>query len=164
MPVTYSYLLFSQQDFLENLTLEELLRERANFYHSRKLIKDFWVVTAPEFLRQLPSQVVAEISQTTYAKQQFPFLKESERDKAPYIAILSTNREFITWIQLRFGAFDSIGEKTLETGLQKRKPDGISGSLVATEKNAFQILSSNPIEKYSALFAKTVTSYFIRSK
>jgi hypothetical protein len=135
MSIQYYYLLFSHTDFLKNLTLEELLRERGNFYNSRKLLKDFWIVIAPQFIEK--ESIKKQIIQTNYYNEQIQ-VQEKERkeidiktnileDEKTFIAIVSTNIEFITWIKLRFGSFESLGKKEKIFGLEKKKQDGIFG-------------------------------------
>ena len=44
------YLIFSQKDFLENQVIEEIIRERSNYYISENKNPDFWVLNSPEFI------------------------------------------------------------------------------------------------------------------
>lgn len=44
MGKNYYFILMSQKDFLENQVIEEILRERANYYTSKDKIKDFWIL------------------------------------------------------------------------------------------------------------------------
>ena len=46
----YYYVLFDQKLFFENETIEELLRERANYYNSKGKFVDFWLLPSPEFV------------------------------------------------------------------------------------------------------------------
>jgi len=50
MTVRYYYLIMSQIDMLENQVLEEILRERANYYFSKNKNIDFWLLISPNFL------------------------------------------------------------------------------------------------------------------
>ena len=44
MTIRYYYLVMSQIDMLENQVLEEILRERANYYLSKNKNIDFWLL------------------------------------------------------------------------------------------------------------------------
>ena len=47
---SYHFLLISQIDLFKNQVLEEVLRERANFYISQNKKQDFWILTFPNFI------------------------------------------------------------------------------------------------------------------
>ncbi len=88
---------------LENQILEELLRERANYYLSKKKIKDFWVLINPKFLSHLNEK----IARTNFFNQQ----KSELFGKAcgPYYScLISVDKDFIKWVQLRLGYFEII--------------------------------------------------------
>ena len=40
----------SQKDFFENQVIEEILRERTNYYLAKNKIKDFWLLVSPDFV------------------------------------------------------------------------------------------------------------------
>jgi len=48
--VTCYYLLFSQKDFLQNQVIEELIRERSNYYIAENKSTDYWILNSPEFI------------------------------------------------------------------------------------------------------------------
>nr|YP_010336905.1 hypothetical protein MW574_pgp177 [Madagascaria erythrocladioides]QUE28941.1 Ycf54 [Madagascaria erythrocladioides]UNJ16490.1 hypothetical protein [Madagascaria erythrocladioides] len=84
----YYFALASQKFLKEEEPLEEILRERINFYKSNKKKIDFWFVDDPEFLSDLDVEINTE---------------------QPMAAIVSTNKTFINWIKLRIG-YVLIGE------------------------------------------------------
>lgn len=88
---------------LENQILEELLRERANYYLSKNKIKDFWILINPNFLRHLNEK----IAHTNFFSQQ-----KSEligKICGPYYScLISVDKDFIKWVQLRLGYFEII--------------------------------------------------------
>ena len=49
----YYYLLMSQQDMIQNQVLEELLRERVNYYLSKGKNIDFWLTVSPSFIFEM---------------------------------------------------------------------------------------------------------------
>lgn len=92
--MTKYYFAIASQDFLLNEEpLEEVLRERVNYYKNIKKIIDFWVVMNPTFIN------APEMSKI---KQQLT---------KPAVAIISENHVFINWLKLRLG-FVITGEFT----------------------------------------------------
>lgn len=88
---TYYYVLASQRFLLEEEPLEEVLRERTRNYHEKEREIDFWLVKQPAFL---------EAPQMAKLKQECP---------QPSVAVISTDRQFITWLKLRL-EFVKTGE------------------------------------------------------
>nr|QCI04102.1 hypothetical protein [Antithamnionella ternifolia] len=90
--MTYQYYFaLASQDFLVNEEpLEEVLRERKNYYHSIAKEIDFWFVLEPNFIN----------SATFYSK--------STTLPKKCAAIISLDKQFIEWLKLRIG-FVSIG-------------------------------------------------------
>ena len=80
---TYYYVLASQRFLLEEEPLEEVLRERTRDYQDKNKEIDFWLVKQPAFL---------EAPELAAAKAKCP---------QPAVAIISTNKQFITWLKLR---------------------------------------------------------------
>lgn len=84
MPFTkYYFILASKQFLVTEEPLEEVLRERIQHYRRTKKRIDFWLLPTPEFL---------------YSKNY-----ENLLPKIPEkcLAIVSTNKIFITWLKLR---------------------------------------------------------------
>lgn len=92
-PQTYYFVLASQKFLCEIEPLAETLREREKNYQERGKAKDFWLVLNPAF--------VYASSMTDY------------RCKCPQpsAAVISTDRDFITWLKLRL-EFVLTGEFT----------------------------------------------------
>ncbi|BAZ31609.1 hypothetical protein NIES4074_40820 [Cylindrospermum sp. NIES-4074] len=80
---TYYYILASQQFLLHEEPIQEVLKERTRHYHEQEKQIDFWLVKQPAFL---------EAPQFAQVKAKAP---------KPYVAIISTNSQFITWLKLR---------------------------------------------------------------
>ncbi len=80
---TYYYVLASQKFLLEEEPLEEVLQERTRNYEENNKEIDFWLIKDPDFLN---SPEFAEI------KAKCP---------QPAAAIVSTDKQFITWLKLR---------------------------------------------------------------
>lgn len=80
---TYYYVLASQRFLLEEEPLDEVFRERTRNYQEQEKEIDFWLVKNPAFLEA-------------------PEMKEIKaKCPQPSAAIISTNRQFITWLKLR---------------------------------------------------------------
>ncbi len=80
---TYYYVLASQKFMLEEEPTDEVLRERTRSYHEKEQEMDFWLVKEPAFV---------EAPEMATIKSQCP---------KPCVAIISTNKQFITWLKLR---------------------------------------------------------------
>ena len=109
----YHCLVFEQNDFLENQVIEELLRERANYYIEKNQLNDFWILINPDFLKGKEENI--KIKNTSYFKN----LKNKGNF---YCVLISTNIEFIKWIKLRIGYFENINEPLSN---KNSKSDGI---------------------------------------
>ena len=80
---TYYYALASQRFLTEEEPLEEVFRERMRNYQENEKPIDFWLVKQPAFL---------EAPELAEAKGKCP---------EPAAAVVSTDRQFITWMKLR---------------------------------------------------------------
>lgn len=80
---TYYYVLASEKFLVEEEPIHEVLKERARNYRENEKEIDFWLVKQPAFL---------EASEMATVKAQCP---------QPAAAIVSTNKQFITWLKLR---------------------------------------------------------------
>ena len=130
--VTYHYLIMSQKDFLESEALEETLRERANYFQIRGRFRDFWVLISPTFLYS--SDIYSKIKLTNFYDQQKSLINGKnilEKDTFDFFAcLISIDKEFMNWIQLRLGDFENINEVSQENQNKKKfKSNGIYGSL-----------------------------------
>lgn len=95
----YYYFAIASKKFLVNTEpVEEILRERTNYYKSISKDIDFWFIIDPKFI---------SLSEFKNSKIKIP--------NTP-AAIISLDQEFIQWLKLRIG-FVAIGEfqsKSLE--------------------------------------------------
>jgi hypothetical protein len=80
---TYHYVLASQTFLTEEEPIEEVLKERTRDYQEKQKDIDFWLIKQPAFLE------APEMAETKAACPQ------------PAAAIVSTNKQFITWLKLR---------------------------------------------------------------
>jgi hypothetical protein len=80
---TYYYVLASQKFLLEEEPIEEVLKERYRDYQEKNREIDFWVIKEPAFL---------EAPEMSENKAKCP---------RPAVAIVSTKKQFITWLKLR---------------------------------------------------------------
>jgi hypothetical protein len=130
----------SQKQMLENEVLEEILRERASYYFSKKRNLDFWVVISPDFVKS--SEIKTKIKNTNfYAQQKNSITYNKNYDF--YSALISSDIEFIKWIKLRLGYFENIfDEKEIKTSYIS---DGIYGTLELKEEKeeSYSPLQSN---------------------
>nr|QCI05810.1 hypothetical protein [Dasysiphonia japonica] len=87
----YYFALASQNFLLNEEPLEEILRERTEYYQNTNKDIDFWFVFDPTFLN--------------FSK----FDKNYINKNSSYAAIISLDKNFIKWLKLRIG-FVTIGE------------------------------------------------------
>lgn len=80
---TYYYVLASQKFLTEDEPIDEIFKERTRNYQENEKEIDFWLVKQPAFL---------EAPELAAIKAQCP---------QPAAAIVSTNKQFITWLKLR---------------------------------------------------------------
>lgn len=105
MTVEYYYLLMSQPDLLQNEVIEEIVRERTGSYALQNKKNDFWILISPQFTKS--PKISSKIKQTNFYKQKKNSLMSSNKLEF-YGAIVSINKEFITWLALRLGFFENI--------------------------------------------------------
>jgi Protein of unknown function (DUF2488) len=89
----YYFALASQDFLLKEEPVEEILRERTNYYNIIDKPIDFWLIKNPSFLQTNTQDMLNIKKQMT----------------KPTAAIISHNRKFIDWIKLRLG-FVLIGQ------------------------------------------------------
>ena len=106
MAIEYYYLLMSQQDLLQNEVIEEVIRERASSYILQSKRIDFWISINPKFIKDM--NLSNKIAQTNFYKQKQSTLSAFNNKTEFYGAVISTNKEFITWLSLRLGYFEDL--------------------------------------------------------
>ena len=79
----YYFVVASKQFLVTEEPLEEVLRERIQYYRRTKKRIDFWLLPSPKFL---------EAESFKNVKNKFP---------KDCLSIVSTNKIFITWLKLR---------------------------------------------------------------
>ena len=122
------FILMSQKDFLENQVIEEVLRERANYYVSKNKLRNFWIVNSPDFV-SVP-KFNAKIRSSNFYKQKNKQIiaKLNNKDYEFYTALITFDYEFIKWIQLRLGYFEDISTISASSTYSYIS-DGIYGKL-----------------------------------
>nr|YP_010338710.1 hypothetical protein MW444_pgp100 [Glaucosphaera vacuolata]UNJ18660.1 hypothetical protein [Glaucosphaera vacuolata] len=80
---TYYFALASQKFLLEEEPMEEILRERTNYYLSHNQDIDFWLLPNADDLKKFGVSI------------------SNKMFSMPLAAIVSTNEQFIDWIKLR---------------------------------------------------------------
>ena len=97
----YHFIIFEQKDIFKNETVEELLRERANYYINKNKLCDFWILLNPFFIKE-PS-FLEKLKLTNYCNK----FKNTNLD---FSVLVSTDIEFIKWIKLRIGFFEDLND------------------------------------------------------
>ena len=94
---TYYFVLASQKFLCEDEPLDEVFTERRRYYNEQEKEVDFWLVKQPAFL---DAPELAEF------KAKCP---------QPAAAVVSTNKQFITWLKLRL-EYVLVGEFQAPSG------------------------------------------------
>ena len=133
----YYYLVMTQKDLLENQGIEEILRERANYYSMKKRPRDFWVLVSPKFIYS--PAILKQIQNSNFYSQKKKLLSSPLLNNLDfYAALVSLDKDFINWMQVRLGAFEILGENKQEK-TKDTKFDGVRGEFT---KNS---LIENPL-------------------
>ena len=85
----YYYLIAEKNYVFKNEPFEEIFRERNNYYNSKKKFVDFWILGSSEI--------------SVHNKFIKKFAKKLIDDN--HCLIISTNKDFINWLNLRFKNF-----------------------------------------------------------
>lgn len=139
MNIEYHYLLMSQEDLLQNEVIEEIIRERSNSYLLQNKQNDFWILISPKFLEN--KELISKIQKSYFYKQKIDTIKPSIIEKEFYGALISTNKEFIKWIQLRLGYFEDINNIVSKS---ISNTDYVSNGIYGKLNSNNLPLSSNP--------------------
>nr|YP_010619585.1 hypothetical protein PN023_pgp179 [Tayloriella tenebrosa]WAX03598.1 hypothetical protein [Tayloriella tenebrosa] len=86
----YHFAFASQNFFLNQEPIEEILRERTQYYYKCKKEVDFWFILNPHFIQSLDYTINHHDQNQSFA------------------AIVSLDKQFIQWLKLRL-VFVSIG-------------------------------------------------------
>lgn len=89
----YYFAVASQSFFLDQEPIEEILRERINYYKSSNKEIDFWFILNPDFSDDLGNSV--NFTNNNFNKS--------------FAAIVSLDKQFIKWLKLRM-VFIQIGD------------------------------------------------------
>jgi hypothetical protein len=139
----------SQQDMLQNEALEEILRERANYYFSKSKSLDFWILISPNFLLKIQKK----IENSGFYKQKEKLIKNNNENLF-YSVLITSNKEFLGWISLRLGYFENF--KNIENSnivdITNYTCDGVYGEF--EEKNFLPLLNSVDNNLHSDIFTK----------
>jgi hypothetical protein len=131
MTTNYHYIVMSQKDLLQNQVIEEILREKASYYNSRKKNPDYWIVISPFFLKE--QNLLTKIKETKfYYQQKEKICSSTLSQSAPlefYAALVSTDEEFMKWVKLRLGYFENVDEITKNNYNATYVSDGVFGVL-----------------------------------
>jgi len=127
----------SQKELFSNQVIEEILRERTNYYLSKQKNKDFWLLISPKFIQN--KDFKTKIKLTNFYEQQLKIIKPFNDENEFYVSLITTNLDFIKWIKLRLGYFEDLDSNEI---LRKDlKSDGVCGLLSNNEQN---ILKHSP--------------------
>ena len=136
MKTTYYYIVMTQKNLLKNQVLEELLREKSNNYQINKQQRDFWIINSPNFLKEL--NLTEKIKNSNFYK--------NNKDDANYFSCLvSLDKKYIQWIELRLGYFENIKDLNILNS-QKFVSDGIVGSIDLEENSSTLVLNENKLK------------------
>lgn len=143
--VSYYYVVFSKESLLSNLVLEEVLRERVNFYISQGKKQNFWILNSATFLEN--ELIINKIKKTNYYKLN-KSLFENNLFSSNLSTLISCDKEFIKWLKLRCGYFEEIDDITEEI-TSNYTSDGFSGRFIVHSASLF-----NPLAEFNTVINK----------
>jgi hypothetical protein len=160
----YYYILMSQRDITQSQVLEEILRERANYYFSKNKPLDFWLTISPSFIKDLG--INKKVIKTNFYNQHQPDIHVYP-DMAFYGCLISLDKEFINWIKLRLGYFEDISLESPISLDSTLVSDGVYGKLNVS-KDAISPLDSNSnlidpsliLEKYNKILNISYSKFY----
>ena len=121
----------SQIDMLQNQVLEEILREKANYYFSKNKSLDFWVTISPKFISEI--NLTEDIRSSNFYKQHSSEIITKNKNEF-YSALISLDKDFINWIKLRLGYFENQKSLLSQNTGSNFISDGIYGEIEFTSK------------------------------
>jgi len=135
----YYYILMSQRDMIQSQVLEEILRERANYYFSKNKNLDFWLTISPSFIKDLG--IDKKIVTTNFYSQHKSDISNNQ-GVSFYGCLISLDKEFLNWIKLRLGYFEDISMQNSIPLNSNLVSDGVYGKLTLLN-NSMSPLKSN---------------------
>jgi len=144
MKLTYYYIIMNQKDLFNNQVLEELLREKSNYYHTNKQQKDFWILNSPNFINKL--NLSEKIKNSN-------FYNNNKNKNNHFSCLISLDKKYIQWIELRLGYFENIKDLN-DLQLKKFVSDGIIGSIDLDINQNLFILEENKLKIDPNLLSK----------
>ena len=130
MNVKYHYLIMSQKDMSQNQVLEEILRERTNYYFAKERSFDFWILPCPNFIKEL--NLDSSIKKTNFYLQKKDEINSFTQQNF-YMSLVTLDKKFLNWIQLRLGYFENISQDIISK--TKYKSDGVYGFFESNDLN-----------------------------
>jgi hypothetical protein len=182
MSVEYFYLLMSQEDLFHNEVIEEIFRERSSSYLLQGKPNDFWILISPKFIEK--KEIQEQIKQTNFYKQRAKLIENEENKCEFYAAIVSLDKEFITWLSLRLGYFEKLktkekeitslkifAENQVQNNVEQKKQEytsnGIIGLIFSSTETDHIIFDYNPIylhSQFSIEKYKILLDVFVENK
>ena len=114
----------SEANLLRNKAVEELLREKANYFLCKKKIKDFWILPSIEFLNHI--EILSEKKKTDFY---------FNMDKSNLWTLISLNKNFIKRFELRLGSFENLDKNFTKYNLKFFNLKSIIGNFSFNNKN-----------------------------
>jgi hypothetical protein len=137
----------TQKSLFANQVIEEILREKSNYYTAEVKQKDFWILTSPKFIFE--KEIIKQIKDSRF----YEIYKE---DVKYLTAIVSTDKKYIRWLELRIGYFEDIKNISIYTEnqtfeIKQYTSDGIIGSFESDDNS---MLLDNNVRIDPSIIAK----------
>ena len=138
--MSYHYIIMSQRQMFQNQVLEEILRERTDFYLANDKEIDFWILVSPSFLYTPVFQ--KKLQETKFYEQFQKEILDPNKNEA-FAVLMTTDKSFANWIKLRLGYFESWEDYKMTKNSLKIS-DGVAEIIDQEENTIIQKLESNP--------------------
>lgn len=137
--MSYYYILMSQKQMFQNDVVEEILRERTDFYITNNKEIDFWIVTSPSLFYKENFQ--KRLKRTKFYNQSLNEIQDQKGNNS-FAVLITTDRSFANWIQLRLGYFESW-DNYKSTKNNNIVSDGIAELINKKEFESIKLFDSN---------------------
>jgi hypothetical protein len=140
-----------QMQMFLNEPIEEVLREKTNYYYENKKEIDFWILVNPKFL-----------DPELLRKRMIQYLMTEDPS---FAVLISQDKKFIDWMKLRMGHFVDLYEEDETKIDHAREIHGFYGVFDWDEnKNKESVLSFDKnflsIPWYTKFFEENIHYYF----
>ena len=136
----------SQKDILLDQVLEEILREKTSYYLAQNKTPDFWILVSPNFIEEQGLSLKIKTTKFFHDQKDKILVKWATGGfREFYVALISSDEEYMNWIKLRLGYFEEMEVSRENLVTPSYVSDGVYGSFSVDnqKEQTTSVLSSN---------------------